>query len=189
MFFTRCNKKMNIKIEEQIGNNLKIVFFGRLDSDTVAEIWTYCLKTVREKRPENLILDLKAVDYCDGAGLALLQSLKQHQLQNKKNISFQDLKEEFKQLLDYINNQPEKTSEDKTEKVKFPEHFGRYALNILDGVCENIAFLGALSYQTIIALTKPHGIRWREFWRIVEDTGPKATLLVALIGFLIRSLK
>lgn len=176
---------MPCQIETLAANKIKITFSGKLDIDSVAKIWNRCLQVITGKKNLHLILDCAAVEYCDGAGIALIQTLHKKQVEAQAICEIKDLKTDFKQLLDYIEKQPDRIESMALQEESLPVHVGHIAVNIIEDLRTNIVFLGALFYHSFYVLTHLHKLRWRDFWVITEDTGPKAFTIVALIGFLI----
>jgi phospholipid/cholesterol/gamma-HCH transport system permease protein len=179
----------NFRIEKPSTNALKIIFSGRLDTDNVANLWNQCITTIAQNSPQSLTLDFKGIDYCDGAGIALIQELRKRQTSRNLNCSIDNLQTKFQNLLEYIEQQPEPDLKKVKQEIayygKLPEHVGHVAVNFLKIFRENIIFLGILSYQLFFALLKPRKIRWRDFFRFTEEVGPQALPIVALVGFLI----
>jgi phospholipid/cholesterol/gamma-HCH transport system permease protein len=176
---------MSFSIGEIALGKLRIVFSGRMDIDTVAQFWRPCMSAVAKSKPESLILELKEVNYCDGAGIAFLQTLIKNQQQDKHTCILNNLQDEFKKLLEHIENQPHKVKLEEVIAENLPEHLGHLAVDIVNDFKTNISFLGSLFYQTLLVFLHPHKLRWGDFWRYVEDTGPRALPIIALIGFLI----
>jgi phospholipid/cholesterol/gamma-HCH transport system permease protein len=59
--------------------NLKLTIQGRLDTDSVGQIWSEAIKKLSTTKPSLLEVDAVGIEYCDGAGAALLLQLKQRQ--------------------------------------------------------------------------------------------------------------
>jgi phospholipid/cholesterol/gamma-HCH transport system permease protein len=176
---------MSFRVEKLSSNRLKFVFSGDLNIAKVANIWGSCMEMVKKESPSSLFLDLHAVDYCDGAGLTLITVLKKRQIKNSGDCVVLGLKPEFEKLLAY-SEQPLKNSDfNKKINFKFIARLGVKFIEIVAAIKNNIIFIGILAYQTAITLLHPQGLRWRDFFRIMEDTGPQALPIVALIGFLI----
>jgi len=180
-------KKLNtdFQIEQQEDNCWKIIFSGRLDMDSVADIWSECCDAVDKHRPALLVLDFQGADYCDGAGIALIQALQNKQKNNHCSCQIENLLSDFQKLLDHI----EEISAQKQQKILYyqnlPEHVGQITVDFLKVFYQNIAFLGAVTYQLFYVITHPKKIRWQDLWRIMDETGPQALPIIALIGFLL----
>jgi len=67
-------------------NRLKLVISGKLDAESTGRLWTQALRKVGEAEPAMLVVDAAGVDYCDGAGMALLLQLKATQQRNAGQI-------------------------------------------------------------------------------------------------------
>ncbi len=176
---------MEFSSEKIAPDTIKIAFSGRLDIDNVAKIWQSCVAEITRQAPRELLLDLNAVDYCDGAGFALINTLQRKQNENHKNCTILGLKPAFQQLLSYIDEHPDDVSGDGALRQRFPEKLGHITVNTLKNLQDNVIFLGQLSYHLFFSLLKPAKIRFGDFLRIADDTGPQALPIVALIGFLI----
>lgn len=176
---------MTFQIEDQGQEKLRLIFSGRLDIDTVAKLWHACQSTLTKHQPHTLILDFKTVDYCDGAGIALIQTLQEQQKKRNQPCIIKDLKPEFQNLIDFIEQQPHKLEANRESAANLPEHLGHIAINAIQNLRDNLIFLGILVYQSSLVAVNPKKIRWIDFWRFVDATGPKALPIIALIGFLI----
>ena len=176
---------MSFRIEKSLPNKLEIVFSGKLDVDIVADLWHDCVSAVVQSQPHTLVLDFKAVDYCDGAGIALIKVLQKKQLEHKNICVLHDLKPNFQKLLEYIEKQPDNIGREILAYESLQVHLGRVTVDIIKIFQDNIIFIGLLSHQLFFSLFKFQKIRWRDFLRIAEDTGPQAVPIIALIGFLI----
>jgi phospholipid/cholesterol/gamma-HCH transport system permease protein len=178
---------MNLQTEELSQDTLKLIFSGRLDINLVAKLWTTSLSIVENRKPETLILELGDVNYCDGSGIALIQTLQRKQQQNNRKVLLHNLNEKFQHLLDRVGNCPwgDKSSVLKTESEKFPEHLGYLTVGIIQELRSSVVFLGSFIYQLLLSFRHAKNIRLRDFWQVVETTGPAALPIIALIGFLV----
>jgi phospholipid/cholesterol/gamma-HCH transport system permease protein len=175
---------MSFRIEKSAHDILEIVFSGKLDVDNVAKIWDACVSLVVQKQPKSLILNFKDVDYCDGAGIALIKTLQNQQSDSNHACAIHDLKSDFQQLLEYIEKQPDNIEPESLLNESFPEYVGHIAVDVIKTFRDNVIFIGMLFYQLFFTLRNPKKIRWRDFLRITQDTGPQALPIIALIGFL-----
>lgn len=176
---------MDFRIEESAATTLKIFFSGKLDVDSVAKFWSHCTKQVAQRRPQLLILDFQEVDYCDGAGIALIQNLQRQQVAYNHHCKIENLKPSFQSLLSYFGQRPNEIAPRSADASSIPEHIGQMVVNFIKVLYENINFLGAISYQLVFSLLNPKKIRWCDFLRVFEETGPQALPVIVLIGFLI----
>ena len=94
--------------------NLKIVIQGRLDAGAVSRIWSEAIKKLSDTKPLLLEVDATGIEYCDGAGAALLLQLKQRQEKENRQFLIRGLKTEFEQLIKIFD--PGQISEYSSEK-------------------------------------------------------------------------
>lgn len=175
----------NFQVEQQKDNCWKIIFSGRLDINSVASIWSSCMDAVDKHRPSLLILDFQSVNYCDGAGIALIQALQNEQKSNQCALHIENLLPDFKNVLNHIEEITTKEQQKPLDYQNIPEQVGQITVDFLKVFYQNITFLGAVTYQLFYALTHPKKIRWQDLWRIMDETGPQALPIIALIGFLL----
>lgn len=173
------------QIKQQEHDCWKIIFSGRLDIDSVASVWQPCMDAACQHQPVVLILDFGQVDYCDGAGIALIQALQQTQKQQQHLLRIENLSSDFQQLLDQIKHITAKEQQQTSSYQNLPEQVGQITVDFLKIFYQNIAFLGATVYQLAYTIAHPHKIRWQDLWRIMDETGPQALPIIALIGFLL----
>jgi phospholipid/cholesterol/gamma-HCH transport system permease protein len=172
---------MDFEITTPASETLKLTFLCQLDNDTVPKLWNTTLAAIKQQQPSLLILDLKNVTYCNGAGIALLQKLQSA----KVKCEILNLKPDFQNLLTTIEQSPDKSAKETLATENLPTHLGHITVNILNDFRNNIIFLGTLIYQLCQTLLHPKKLRWADFWRVIANTGPEALPIIALIGFLI----
>ncbi|MDA2918333.1 ABC transporter permease [Desulfobacterota bacterium AH_259_B03_O07] len=166
--------------------SLQLNIAGRLDSNTTGKIWRQAKNEVEKNSPRNLVIDASGINYCDGAGIALLFELQLHQQKAGKEIEIRGLANEFQQLLDQF-----KAGEFIEAEVEVPgpsnifEKVGRSTLDILQDFKANISFLGEVMVSLFYAMLHPRSVRWKDFLITSELIGVNAFSIVALVCFLI----
>ncbi|MFC1677285.1 ABC transporter permease [Planctomycetota bacterium] len=166
--------------------NLKIVIQGRLDADTVSQIWPEAFKKLSDTKPLLLEVDAAAIEYCDGAGAALLLQLKQRQEKENRQFLIKGLKTEFEQLIKIFD--PGQISEYLPEKFSLKrmiERAGGLCCRFLNDSKIQISFLGELLVKFFTSLFKPKTLRWGDTFLIAEKSGADAVGITCLLGFLI----
>jgi len=151
---------------------------GRLDTTGVALIWNEAVDLL-EKSPCRQA-DLSEVEFCDGAGIALLLELRRKGVEELLNPS-----EQTKALLAPF------------DEVKLPEELekpvrkegvviqaGRAGVQFLNDTRDLIAFTGRLLVLLVEVCRRPSMIRWPDVWLTFEKVGNNALLIVVMIGFL-----
>src|SRR5438477_3493524 len=70
---------------------------GRLDASTIRDIWRDARRALAEAAGRRVVVDAAKVDYCDGAGIALLVDLMRQR--QKGEVEVANLKPAFATLL------------------------------------------------------------------------------------------
>lgn len=167
-------------------NRLKLVISGKLDAESTGRLWTQALRKVGEAEPAILVVDAAGVDYCDGAGMALLLQLKATQQRNAGQIQIKGLRSEFEQLLALFD--PGKVSEPEPRAssfVRLAEGVGQTVVKLLQDFKEQVSFTGELFVKLLGTVTRPGSLRLTDTFLIAEKAGANAVGITALLGFLI----
>lgn len=161
-------------VKESDGSRLK--FSGRLDAEGVSGAWERALRAADEAN--RISVDASGVEYCDGAGLALLW-----ELQRRGGGEISGLKPEIAKLL-----QPFAEAELKDGEQRRPEStieaIGRAGADLAKDFHEQISFLGQIAVMSLKMVRRPHELRWKDVWNTYERAGVQALVVVGLISFL-----
>ncbi len=132
-----------------------------------------------------VFLDVSKIDYCDGAGIALLVRLREQQQGMGGELEIQGLRAEFQALLE--DWEPESVAVSPSQPPSFP----RFTAEVGEGVVEIwwdvrtlINFVGELSAALVYAVLHPRSVRWHDMMRVAEAAGVNALPIVMLISFL-----
>jgi phospholipid/cholesterol/gamma-HCH transport system permease protein len=175
-------------IDYQISDKdkLKFVIKGKLDSESVARIWSEIFKKLSDTRPSLLEVDAAGIEYCDGAGAALLLRLMKTQEKENRQFSIKGLKTEYEQLIKIFD--PGQISEYIPERFSLKrmiERIGKGCCKACSDFKTQISFLGELLVKFFISLFKPNTLRWGDTFLIAEKSGADAVGITCLLGFLI----
>jgi len=165
---------------------LKLAIQGRLDANSVSQIWSEAIKKLSDIKPSLLEVDAAGIEYCDGAGAALLLQLQQRQEQENRQFSIKGLKTEFEQLIKIFD--PGQISEYIPEKFSLKrmiENAGRGCCRAWSDFKTQISFIGELLVKFIATVLKPGTLRWGDTFLIAEKSGADAVGITCLLGFLI----
>jgi phospholipid/cholesterol/gamma-HCH transport system permease protein len=157
---------------------------GRLDADTIHDLWRAALRAVMEAGARPVVVDAAGVDYCDGAGIALLVDLLRQP--RPTPVAIANLKPAFTALLRQFD--PQLLDHDlDPELPRRPaiEDIGRNTERVLRDMREQVEFLGQSIAALASAIRHPSMIRWRDVAVICERVGADALPIVALISFLL----
>jgi phospholipid/cholesterol/gamma-HCH transport system permease protein len=159
---------------------------GRLDAYSIAGVWAQARAEVEHARDRRVVIDAKAVDYCDGAGVAMLVDLLRQERLAAAPVTVRGLKPEFQTLLDQFDPSAMRApAEAPAERLHAVEEIGRAALTVWRDMVTQIAFVGETSAALWFAIRNPHHVRWKDVWYTCEQVGANALPIVALISFLI----
>ncbi|HEY1329147.1 MAG TPA: MlaE family lipid ABC transporter permease subunit [Casimicrobiaceae bacterium] len=157
---------------------------GRLDASTIRDLWQRAARAVREARERRIVVDARGVDYCDGAGIALLVDLMRQRPQGE--VAIRNLEPRFEALLRQFD--PGRLSQDLDPEPKrrpAVEEIGAIAADIGRDMRQQVAFVGEATAALFDAVLHPSHVRWKDVWRICERVGADAVPIVALISFLV----
>jgi len=159
---------------------------GRLDAYSVGAVWKAALAALAARGSVPVIVDASGVEYCDGAGVALLVDLLRQPRSPGAEVSLRNLHSPFDRLFRQFDPQGF-TAQPPPPREKEPlaERVGEVGAVVLREGYERIAFVGESAAGVAAALANPHRIRWRDALVIAERVGADAVPIVVLIGFLI----
>ena len=166
--------------------NLRLIIEGRLDAENTAPLWARAVKKLADTKPEMLVIDANAVEYCDATGIGLLLELKRRQLENNRRIQIEGLKQEFQQLMTLFDPGRLTKPLPRTHSfVQVAEDIGKAAVRFGHDVKVQIAFIGEIAFKLLNTLLHPRSLRWKDAFLIAEKSGADAVGITALLGFLI----
>ncbi len=167
-------------------DRLELTFSGRLDATSTAGLWRRAIGVLTAEPAPLLILDAAAVDYCDGAGIALLIELCRQQQRRGGEFQLCGLQPRFRQMFDLFDPATLPTlAESKEEPAHLPEEVGRASWRVWVWLHDLISFFGELTVALFVALRRPRRIRCREILLQAEKAGVNALPIVLLVSFLV----
>jgi phospholipid/cholesterol/gamma-HCH transport system permease protein len=152
-------------------------FSGRLDAEGVSGAWERALRAANEAN--RITVDASGVEYCDGAGLALLW-----ELQQRAGPEISGLKPEIAKLLQPFAGADRKEGERRRTKESAIESIGKVCADLVRDIYEQISFLGQMAVMFLKMVLRPHELRWTDVWSSYERAGVQALAVVGLISFL-----
>ncbi len=158
-----------------------ITLRGRLDATSVAALWPQAHAAVEPARVVNI--EASQIDYCDGAGLALLFDLRRSK---PGAVHINGLRPEFNGLLEQFEPAtfPAPSAKTLPARAGFVAEVGRSFARLAEDWKLQIAFLGEAGSALIFAARNPRSVRWKDALLIAERAGVDALPIVALISFL-----
>ncbi|MDR3428181.1 ABC transporter permease [Silvimonas sp.] len=148
---------------------------GRLDSNGSAAVWP----ATRTFARKDLRINAAAVDYCDGAGLALLYELIQ------SGGVVEGLPQRYTALLNELDPQTPLKVEAPATRPGFLIRLGSKAADVWRGVYDLLAFTGELTEAWLVLLRRPSILRWGDMIEQCVKAGVNALPIVLLVAFLL----
>lgn len=159
---------------------------GWMDAHTVSGIWEKNLQELSRQKPHQLIVDATGVDYCDGAGIAMIVALRRAAGEVKLRVEVRGLKPQFQTLLEmYDLGAASDLKVARPVPSHLPEDVGRAAVHLWRDMAALIQFVGELAVALWLAAKHPRKVRWRDALLVAENAGANALPIVALISFLL----
>jgi phospholipid/cholesterol/gamma-HCH transport system permease protein len=157
---------------------------GRLDASALKELWEGVRSAVNDAATRPVIVDASGVEYCDGAGAALLVDLLRQP--RTPPVQIRNLRSPYDALLQLFDPKVlEHDLDPEPPRQRVLEEIGRAAAGLWRDTKLQIAFVGETTAALAYAFTHPHTIRWKDVWRIAERAGADGLPIVALISFLL----
>ena len=157
---------------------------GRLDATTIRRVWAEGRQAIAAVPGRRVVVDASKVDYCDGAGIALLVDLIAQRKAGEVQVAH--LAPAFETLLEQFDVHELAQDQDPPPPRRSAiEEVGVLAAGIGQDLREQIVFIGEVVAALVYAIRHPMSIRWKDVWRICERVGADALPIVALISFLL----
>jgi phospholipid/cholesterol/gamma-HCH transport system permease protein len=158
---------------------------GRLDAYSVGPLWKAVLAALAARPALPVIVDAEHVDYCDGAGIALLLDVLRRPRNAGAEVTVRNLPGQFARLFDqYDPKRFTPQPHQPREHVGLTEKVGRVAAHALRDLYERIVFVGESAAALAGTVAHPHRLRWGDALVIAQRVGADAVPIVLLIGFL-----
>ena len=172
-----------LAVSDGPGGERVLALSGRLVADTIPEVWRNALAAVRGAAGRGVVVDAGGVDYCDGAGIALIVDLLRQP--HEKPITVTNLAPAYDALLKQFS--PATLDHDlDPEPPRRPaiEEVGVITSGALRDMRTQIEFIGHMTAALASAVRHPASVRWRDVGVVCERVGADALPIVALISFL-----
>ena len=157
---------------------------GRLDANSIRGVWSEGRQAIAAAPERRVVVDATKVDYCDGAGIALLVDL----IAQRKpgDVQVANLAPKFEALLSQFDVQEVERDRDPPAPQRGGiEEVGLLAAGIASDMRDQVVFIGETAAALGHAFLRPSSVRWKDVWRICERVGADALPIVALISFLL----
>jgi phospholipid/cholesterol/gamma-HCH transport system permease protein len=174
----------SLAVTDQRDGRRTLALSGRLDATTIRELWDAVRKAVADAPGKPIVVDASGVDYCDGAGAALLVDVLRRKRDGRVEIA--NLKPGLEALLKQFD--PKLLDHDlDPEPPRRPviEEIGVAAAGLWSDIRRQVEFVGESTAALAYAAAHPAEVRWKEVWSICERVGADALFIVTLISVLL----
>jgi phospholipid/cholesterol/gamma-HCH transport system permease protein len=173
-----------LAISETADGGRLLALAGRLDASTIRPLWDEGRRAVTAARGAHVVLDAAKVDYCDGAGVAMLVGLMQQGDPGRVEVA--NLDPAFAALLAQFDvARLARDLDPAPPRRPAVDEVGVVATTFWTDLRSLIVFTGETTAALIWALRHPGKVRWKDVWMICERVGADALPIVALISFLL----
>ena len=172
-----------LAIEDRTDGARVLALSGRLDAETLPQLWTAAKSALAGAQARHVVVDGAALDYCDGAGVALFVELLR--APGPGGVEIANLQPAHSALLRQFDAKVfDRDLDPEQPRGRVLEEIGRAAEATWKDFRSQIEFIGETAAALSYAATHPGSVRWRDVWRICERVGVDALPIVALISFL-----
>ena len=147
----------------------KVALAGRLDSSTTGGVWRQATAAVSGAKAPSVVVDARSIDYCDGAGIALLVQLRQLQSQAGGTLQIDGLRPEFANL---INDAAPNLGGEVGGEISqggLAVEIGEATVELWRDIQVLVSFIGELVMEKLHDLDKIAYVRFASVYRQFED--------------------
>ena len=166
---------------------IRVVLRGRLDAQTAVACWNVLEQRFGTVKIKVLQVDTAGLQFCDGAGLALLRYLNMGKMTPSATVSILGLEPELEKLfLGFKSGDYEAfRSAARVKNHSLPGEVGESVSLAAADLREQVAFLGNIVASLPPTLMDRKRMRWPEVRRVFELAGANAVPIVSLISVLV----
>jgi phospholipid/cholesterol/gamma-HCH transport system permease protein len=178
--------ELDVEVRVDPEGRAQVVLKGRLSARTVVDCWNKLEAQLPPGRVKTLNVDVSAVDFCGGAGFALLRYLNMGKMTPGASVSVQGLAPEFQTVFEGFTSQDYDAFHPQPQKQSHPliEEAGHATRQLIGDLQDQVDFLGGITANLPPSLVNRKRMRWPEVRHIFELVGPNAVPIVSLISLL-----
>ena len=157
---------------------------GRLDGSSTARLWREATAAARSAGNRTLVVEAGGVDYCDGAGAALLAAIEELADDGGGSFELRGLRDDLRELVALVA--PSKGgAAAPTPAPSFLVRLGRSSLQMGRDLRRLVSFTGEAVLALAAVARHPRQLRVRDTIAIAERAGIGAIPIVVGVGFLL----
>jgi len=165
----------------------RVTLRGRLDAHTAVACWNSLERNLRVEKIATLEVDVSGLQFCDGAGLALLRYLNMGKMTPSATVSVLGLEPDLEKLFrgftteDYETFRPSA----RLRKNSLPEEVGNAVAQAGADLRAQVVFLGEIMANLPPMIMDRKRMRWPEVRCVFELAGANAVPIISLISVLV----
>jgi phospholipid/cholesterol/gamma-HCH transport system permease protein len=165
----------------------RVVIKGRLSARTVVDCWNTLERSLRVAGIKTLEVDVSGVNFCGGAGFALLRYLNMGRMTPGAIVSVVGLAAGFQTLFEGFTAQDYEAFHPQPHKQSHPlvEEAGHATRLLIGDLREQVDFLGGIAANLPASLVNRKRMRWPEVRHVFELAGANAVPIVSLVSLLL----
>jgi len=178
---------LEVDVQLDPDGRARVALKGRLSSRTVAECWHKLEQSLRGAAIKTLQVDVSGVDFCGGAGFALLRYLNMGRMTKGAKVSVVGLAAGFQTIFQGFTAEDYESFHPQDRKRSHPliEDAGRATRQMLGDLRDQVDFLGGVAANLPPSLVNPKRMRWPEVRHVFELAGANAVPIVSLVSLLL----
>lgn len=165
-------------------DGVRIVVCGRLDADVAGTHWNASLRAARAGAGASVTVDARALDYCDGAGAALLGAIERSAREAGAHFAIEGLRDDVAKVVALVRPS-ERAPAPAPVRPGLLARVGRGSLDVWASLRAQVAFLGELVVMLAYTARNPRTLRFRDAVVVADRAGIGAVPIVTLVGFLL----
>ena len=163
----------------------QVAFKGRLSTRTVVNSWDKLEQELRGATVKRLEVNVREVDFCGGAGFALLRYLNMGKMTPGATVSVSGLADGFQRIFEGFTAEDYDASHlHELKKHSMIEEAGGATGHLVEDVTDQVDFLGGVAANLPPALVNRRRMRWPEVRHVYELAGANAVPIVSLVSLL-----
>jgi phospholipid/cholesterol/gamma-HCH transport system permease protein len=163
----------------------RLALSGHLDAYSIAGVWQDARKALARFPQGPVVVDAAGVQYCDGAGIALLVDLLRQPRPPGAEVRVERLDPRYQTLLAQFDPGAFSAARsDRPPPTPLAERLGRATSETLHNMRSAVAFIGEVGVAFVVALRHPRQVRWGDTLLVAQRMGVEGLPIISLVGFL-----
>ncbi len=182
------DRSVRVDLTEVVDGFSSLRLEGTLDLRGATRLWMELPKKLSNKELKKLEIDASGIEFCDGAGMALLHHLAIGGMTHGVAARLVGLRPEFDTIFKSYSAPLGEGVEDldpSLARFSIPAEIGATASVFKSDLKEQVSFIGHISSGIVSTLFNRRMMRWPEVLRVFDSAGVNALPIVSLISLLV----